>query len=389
MLYKRGDVWWYRFKFLGQVVRESAKTPAKTVAREAERSRRRRLEEAYNGISRRERPPLFSLAASDWLKTKEAYPARTYRNYSDHVVSLTAELGDRLLCDIGPREIVALQNRRRAQGWKNRTVNHEVGTLRQILKSRGCWGPIVDQVKMLRERHDVGRAIPRDDEEKLLTAIRRSQSPSLLPLFVLSIDTGLRASEVRSLRRTDLDLTWENGVIVAGSITVPNSKTEFGTGRVVPLTRRACDALTLWLSRFDGAEPRAYVFPFHRVKAGGKGAGPIVWDVDLTRPVSEWKNAWRTARTLAGLSYRWHDLRHSFVSRLAENPHVSEETIRALAGHVSRKMLERYSHIRTHAKVAAIRSLEGEFSGPSEPVSAEEGAQKGAQSASTAPHPTH
>jgi hypothetical protein len=37
---------------------------------------------------------------------------------------------------------------------------------------------------------------------------------------------------------------------------------------------------------------------------------------------------------------------------------VSEETIRALAGHVSRRMLERYSHIRTRAKEDAIRTLE-------------------------------
>jgi len=45
---------------------------------------------------------------------------------------------------------------------------------------------------------------------------------------------------------------------------------------------------------------------------------------------------------------------------LAENPSVSEETIRALAGHVSRRMLENYSHIRTRAKEDAIRSLESD-----------------------------
>ena len=53
--------------------------------------------------------------------------------------------------------------------------------------------------------------------------------------------------------------------------------------------------------------------------------------------------------------------KNTFVSRLAENPHVSEETIKALAGHVSKRMLERYSHIRTEAKRAAIRSLEADF----------------------------
>ncbi|HKD68547.1 MAG TPA: tyrosine-type recombinase/integrase, partial [Candidatus Binataceae bacterium] len=56
--------------------------------------------------------------------------------------------------------------------------------------------------------------------------------------------------------------------------------------------------------------------------------------------------------------FRWHDLRHTFITRLAENPAVSEQTITALAGHVSRRMLERYSHIRRAAKQAAIASLE-------------------------------
>ena len=37
---------------------------------------------------------------------------------------------------------------------------------------------------------------------------------------------------------------------------------------------------------------------------------------------------------------------------------------RALAGHVSRQMLERYSHIRSRAKQAAIQSLEEEAIAP-------------------------
>jgi integrase len=32
------------------------------------------------------------------------------------------------------------------------------------------------------------------------------------------------------------------------------------------------------------------------------------------------------------MNYRRHDLRHTFITRLAENPNVSEETIRSLAG---------------------------------------------------------
>ena len=48
------------------------------------------------------------------------------------------------------------------------------------------------------------------------------------------------------------------------------------------------------------------------------------------------------------------------MTRLAERPDVSEQTIRALAGHVSNQMLQHYSHIRSLAKQAAIRGLDEE-----------------------------
>ena len=85
---------------------------------------------------------------------------------------------------------------------------------------------------------------------------------------------------------------------------------------------------------------------------------PVLYDIDLSRPMGSWRNAWRLACKAAGVRYRPHDMRHTFISRLAENPSVSEQTIKALAGHVSRQMLERYSHIRSEAKQAAIQALQ-------------------------------
>jgi hypothetical protein len=49
-VYKRGEVYWYSFIFAGQRVQESSKSHSKTVAREAERQRRRELEAAINGL---------------------------------------------------------------------------------------------------------------------------------------------------------------------------------------------------------------------------------------------------------------------------------------------------------------------------------------------------
>jgi integrase len=330
--------------------------------------------------------PLFSVAAREWLDSRTGMAPKSIIAYRQYVASLTEQFGQRLVCDIDERDIATLQRKRLAEGKAGRTVNYETGTLRQILKAHGLWGTLTDKVRALRERHDVGRAIPREHEERIIQAASQSRSPALLPLFILSVDSGLRASEVRSLRRKDLKLAWADGVIVAGELSVPKSKTDAGTGRIVPLTRRACGALTLWLSRFPDSGPDGYVFPRCKVGVAGNGHEPYLWDVDASRPIGQWKKAWARALKKAGLDYRWHDCRHTFVTRLAENPSVSEETIRALAGHVSKRMLERYSHIRVQAKQAAIAALERDREATSSPDSQSDGAQNWAQPAPTPRH---
>jgi len=375
-LYKRGNVWWFKFRFEGQVIRQSANTSSQTLARQAERARRRELETAVNRIQKRERMPLFTVAAQHWLNSKSALQPKSVASYRQYVASLTSEFGQRLICDIGASDIAALQRKRLAAGKAARTVNYEIHTLRGILKHFNLWSQLADQVRNLRERHNVGRAISPEDERKLLDVIGQSRSPALLPLFLLSLDTGLRKSEARLLRRSDLALTWERGVIASGELVVGKSKTDAGAGRVIPLTKRVCAVLSLWLSRFLDAGPDSYVFPRHSVGFARKGVGSDLYNVDLSRPMGEWKTAWRRARRLAELEYRWHDSRHTLVSRLAENPNVSEETIRALAGHVSKQMLQRYSHIRAQAKRDAISALERH----SAPTFHAEGAQNWAQS---------
>lgn len=72
--------------------------------------------------------------------------------------------------------------------------------------------------------------------------------------------------------------------------------------------------------------------------------------------MSDLKHGWETLRERTGVSCRLHDLRHTFATRLAENG-VSESTMLALMGHMSRAMLERYSHIRMAAKRDAVAGV--------------------------------
>ena len=359
-LYRRGGFWWYEFLFQGQRIRESAHTNSKTIAREAERARRRQLEQAVNGIVKRERPPLFSMAAKAWLESKTALTPLGLAYYKQYVGKLSRHFGNRLVSDITADDVIALQRKRQSEGLSGRQANCEIATLRAILKRNRLWAEIAPDVKMLRERSDTGRAFSIEDESRLLEEIARSPSPALYPFFVLTLDSGLRPSETRALRRRDLRLVWHNGVIAEGEIIVGHSKTAAGTGRVVPLTRRAAGALSLWLARFPDADMDSHVFPFHHVGFAGNGRKPHLWGIDLDRPMGtySYKRAYKTASAKAGVSYRLYDARHTFVTRLAENPAVSEETIRQLAGHVSPRMLARYAHIRAQARRDAIATLE-------------------------------
>jgi integrase len=120
---------------------------------------------------------------------------------------------------------------------------------------------------------------------KILAAAAGSRSPALLPLIVISIDTGMRLGETQALRQRDLSLVWKGGAIQRGEITVPKSKTAAGTGRVIPLSRRVCACMSLWLERFPDAGPDSFLFPSHKIGLAGNSRLPVLYGADLSQPM--------------------------------------------------------------------------------------------------------
>jgi integrase len=110
---------------------------------------------------------------------------------------------------------------------------------------------------------------------------------------------------------------------------------------------------------FGWVEPSHYVFAAFVPKFTFSGKRVIDYSVtafDPTRHLKSWRSARRTLTKKAGLpGFRFHDLRHCAITQLAENG-TSDSTIMAIAGHVSRRMLERYSHVRI-AKRNAVEAL--------------------------------
>ena len=72
----------------------------------------------------------------------------------------------------------------------------------------------------------------------------------------------------------------------------------------------------------------------------------------------QWNTAWRALRDGAGLhGLRFHDLRHTVITELAEMG-VADHVLESISGHLSRRMLEHYSHIRIDAKRQALDTLD-------------------------------
>ena len=350
-VYKRGDVWWYKFRSAGQMIRESSKSESKTIARDAERARRRELEENWNQIKRRKLPPLFSVAAEDWLKTRTSIAPSTERSYKLAIAHLKTDFGKQLLCDISGQDLAAYQTKRKREEVSNRTVNLEVGVLRSILRRNRMWEAISADVDFLKENPSPGRALTAEEETRLLGAAKKSRCRSLYPVVMLAINTGMRASEIRGLKWAQVDF-------LANSLTVGKSKTAAGTGRLIPLNTRAVALLDAWRRLFPGAEPEHFVFPHEKYGLAGNDRKQCAHEIIPTEPMHRWKVAWESARKAANVCCRFHDLRHTFISRLAESQ-ASDSTVMALAGHVSRAMMERYSHIRLEAKRKAVDTLSG------------------------------
>jgi integrase len=353
-VFKRGEIWWYEFVIRGQRIRESTGSDSKTLAVKAERQRRRELEESANGIRAARRPVLFPIAAREWMAANRARWSKSNISIQEfNLKHLSATFGSMLLADITPQHIGKYQGMRQTEGASNRTINMEVSTLRMMMKAGRLWAAISEDVRMLPERRDVGRALTPDEESKLLNACRKSPQQSLYAAVVIFCNTGLRNAELRCA-------TWSQVDFLRAEFQVGKSKTAGGEGRIIPLNQAALGALKEWRSRWPDAKPGDFIFPSEKLVFKGAGAPELgimtAYDVDPGKPLGAWKRAWSTAKKQAGVECRIHDLRHHFISALAQTQ-TPDATIQAISGHLSRKMLEHYSHVRLDAKRRAVESL--------------------------------
>jgi integrase len=153
-------------------------------------------------------------------------------------------------------------------------------------------------------------------------------------LVAVALHTGLRRSE-------EFQLRWEDVDFANGILTLPRSK--HGSARCVPINGTARDIVRSRPSRLKGA----YVFP------SATGATPL----DACNFV---RRIFVPALRRAGIEgFRWHDLRHTFASRLVMAG-VDLRTVQELMGHKTLAMTLRYGHLSLAHQLDAVQRLNRE-----------------------------
>ena len=192
------------------------------------------------------------------------------------------------------------------------------------------------------------RHLSADEQSRLLEAATLSANQYLHAILVLALSTGMRQSEIMTLRWGDvlIEDADESGLILL-------EKTKNGERRGVPLVRNAFIAIksmrnTQAESNNGQINGTALLFPS---------------EVDSSKPV-EIRKAWETTiRRAAIADFRFHDLRHTAASYLAMEGATAPE-IAEILGHKSLQMVKRYSHFtKVHISELMTRTSESRLEG--------------------------
>ena len=347
-VYKRGRTYWADFTVAGRRYRIALKASNKQEAANLEKLR---IGEAqtHGGLlpSKTNKLTVAQTGQLYFVRREGEVSASTIRLEKDAFKQVQRHLGSFRLSSIDLESLAEYIRQRKKEKIGNRTINIEVGVLRRVMKQFKRWSRLADDYKCLPEPHDIGRALTPEQEVKLFAvASSRSEWTVAFLIALVTANTTAGGVELRNVRLDDIDFQ-------AKSLSVRVGKNRF-RARIIPLNETALWAVERLLDRAHslGAKlPEHYLIP-RRVSGN---------EYDPAQPPSRW--AWRTAwrkltkeAMLQGL--RPHDLRHHAITKLAESSEASEQTIMAIAGHVSREMLEHYSHIRQEAKRKAVASLD-------------------------------
>lgn len=349
----------YAIRYYGADGRRRFETIGPSKA-DAQRALTARLRELDTGSWREPSVETLASYASTWLEQRDPanVPAggrgrlatSTFAEYRRALAQrVLPELGARPLASLRTADVDALVVALERDGLAAGTVRNTITPLRKLLADAVRQGKLPSNPAAKADLPPApqfgGREIPIEHTEAIRAALvdeaeAAGGEPDMfyVHLFDVALGTGLRLGELRALRWRDVDR--ERRLLriqrAYSRRELKQPKTEAGV-RAVPLfpsvdaALRAVAGRQLALERYA---PDELVFCTLR--------GTPLHESNVNRRV--WRPALRRAG-LAELGYRWHDLRHTCVSRLVAAG-ADVKLVQAVAGHASPMItLKRYSHL--------------------------------------------
>ncbi len=268
----------------------------------------------------------------------------TQRGEKSKAKQLKAKLGKYSLAALTADLVADYRDDRLKEGMKSNTVRLELallGHLFTVAIKEWRVGLIYNPVANIRKPspgQGRDRRLSVAEETKLIEAVSNYSNPMLGWIVRAALATGMRSTELVSLRRSQVDLKRR-------VVRLASTDTKSGDARTVPLTLEAkrifeealanpvrpidCDLVFFGEPGRDGKTRRPYAF--------NKIFGKIKQEIGMA-------------------DLHFHDLRHEAVSRLVEAG-LSDQKVAAISGHKTMQMLKRYTHLRAEDLVAELDAV--------------------------------
>ncbi len=327
---KGSGVWYARYRDEhGRLHRE--KVGPKGLALKVYQKRRTEITERRFFPERIRRPDiLVSVAIDDYLVRLKGR-SRSYRNWDRCGKVWKAALGNKTLREVLPGDIERFRARRRGEGLAPASVNRELSFLRSVfnaaIEDEKIEKNPVRSKFLSKEANQHVRYLTQEEEVSLRAAIGEAEWPKV----AVALLTGLRQGN-------QFHLAWADVHFDTGIIRARQSKS--GEDYFIPMNEELRAILRALPSRLRSA----WVFPSET------GETPLDAKNHLHR-------AFLPALRRAGVrDFRWHDLRHTFASRLVMAG-VDIRTVQELLGHKTLTMTMRYAHLSPAHKLEAVQRL--------------------------------
>jgi len=348
-LYKRGHVWWSAVWIDGVRHMRSLETANR---RQAETLESRWKDELHT--QRFQLPQFRPDMPFGELYAKFLVEGDVKPYHKQHAKKFLEWFAEIPIGRITRNDIARFRKLRHEEHWRTHskagkplsetTINRDIEVVRRVLYWAADEGFLptnpIARVRMVRERRARRPVMSVAEEQKLLAAA----SKHLRPIISAALDTGMRRGEI-------LNQTWEDVDFDRKLISVTRSKTPEGEHRLIPMTERLHGILA-GLRKSSGI-----VFMYETVSvtaSDGQEARTV-----NARPIHRVKTAWAGALRRAAIPhYRFHDLRHTFNSRLADIGIIADVR-KELMGHTGGGDVHSlYTHVELPTLRDAIRRLE-------------------------------